>query len=102
MLNHRDFLRCVNDQFMQVRNERGELLGCIPRPADNATGIRGNDGVAYLLRVMAVSGICLPNDIDPTNIVPGFISLRSMNETDTKQYSEAGRDPDLALPPTSR
>lgn len=99
-MNPGDFLRCSNDAFTQVRNERGELLGVIPRLAEHVQGIRGTDGQPYLLRVAAVSMLCVPNDCNPAQVIPGFIPLGASRQAPPPEGP--GTDLDLALPPTVR
>lgn len=96
-MNPNDFLRCSNDAFTQVRNERGELLGVIPRLAEHVQGIRGTDGQPYLLRVAAVSMLCVPNDCNPAQVIPGFIPMGPSGPG--ARPTTQGSDPDLALPP---
>lgn len=81
------FLRCIDDRFTQVRNERAELLGCIPKLAANVEAIQDHNGIRCEVRLGVIAMICVPNDV--------AIKLDQFTPFDPGPRDQI----DLALPP---
>lgn len=70
------FIRCLSDKFTPVRDQRGQLLGAIPRQADSAetiTDVHGN-----MFPLMFAAQVCVMVDtsqgLSPAHI-DGFVPL---------------------------
>ena len=89
---------CLSDTVTQVRDDRGRLLGCIPRiDDDSASVVNTPSGTVFELRWFAHIAVFVPEGSNPF-LLDNFTPLNQDN-FDLSVGPGAGDDPDIGVAP---
>ena len=94
------FFLCISDDFLQLRNAEGKLLGAIPNVPEGTPTIYTEGHAAIPLLQGIIIGAIVPDGIDARQ-VPGFIPYDGAVRAGLfdNQSTTDGTDSDIAREP---
>lgn len=89
-----EIIRCLTDTVTQVRNERGQLVGCVPKLVNDPAMVTTASGKTFETRFAVALCVYVAAGDDP-QLLDGFVWVDRANADLALPLTTTGDDPDI-------